>query len=444
MVVGPRPDRVAVAAPAGVAVVVIAALVLRVGHYALDSDSVAQQSILMTWLRQGHGVTYLPVDTWLLKLPVYGLVEPLPLTASARVLLETILLDGLAYALLALALLRIHSQLGLQAHGWDVVLPLAWLVTLSGGVGYYFSVMPNFRNIEIGLAYLLLSGAVDWVAAARTVGGISHRGPRLVAATAAMGVLWLDDPYFGLVMAAPVAVLAVSFAVLGGREARYRRACLELAGCVAASMMVTKVLTSALAAVGVVVVPVGVQLADSLTTVDRNLRLVLPAVGAQIGWGQPGLPGSLSALVAVAVLAAAVTAGLWLGIRASRSRQPALMVFALAWVLVGAALVANGFVVDVSAGRYLMPGLVSLALVLATAGASVRQQSPRLATAVTGLFIVGLPPTSSSWWSGCQTSPATRGSRLGSVRCCRSRVSRRGMPTTGRRASTTTPTTTAS
>jgi hypothetical protein len=225
-----RTTRVAVTAVLGVSAAVVVGLGLRFGHYALDSDSVAQQSILGTWLHLGHGVTYLPVDTWLLKFPVYAVVEPLPLAPSVKVLLETMLLDVVGYALLAVALLRIYPFFGIATRARDVVMPLAWVVTLSGGVGYYLSVMPNFRNIEIGLSYLLLSVAVTTVAKAPQVeDSWRRRLPRLVAVTVAMGLLWLDDPYFGLVMAIPAATLSLLAA--WWRQDPLRRAVfLQLAG----------------------------------------------------------------------------------------------------------------------------------------------------------------------------------------------------------------------
>src|SRR4051794_19895799 len=65
------------------------AIVLRRDAWGLSSDSVAQQSIVQTWFHVGHARTYLPPDTWLLKLPVYVVVEALPLAAAHRVLLES-------------------------------------------------------------------------------------------------------------------------------------------------------------------------------------------------------------------------------------------------------------------------------------------------------------------------------------------------------------------
>jgi hypothetical protein len=48
---------------------------MRFGRYPLDSDSVAQQSLIWTWWVQGHDVAYLPQNTWFLKWPLYALVE---------------------------------------------------------------------------------------------------------------------------------------------------------------------------------------------------------------------------------------------------------------------------------------------------------------------------------------------------------------------------------
>lgn len=79
----------------------LSGLLLRFGRYSLDSDSVAQQSLLLTWWRAGHETTFVPRDTWLLKLPVYALVELAPWSSPVRVLVESLVLNGIGYVLVA-------------------------------------------------------------------------------------------------------------------------------------------------------------------------------------------------------------------------------------------------------------------------------------------------------------------------------------------------------
>ncbi|HEX2808139.1 MAG TPA: hypothetical protein VHN80_18410 [Kineosporiaceae bacterium] len=78
--------------PAGAALLgpLLAVVVVRLGRLAVRSDPVAQQSIVQTGLRVGHDRTYLPPDTWLLKLPVYPLFESLPISPSLRLIAESI------------------------------------------------------------------------------------------------------------------------------------------------------------------------------------------------------------------------------------------------------------------------------------------------------------------------------------------------------------------
>ena len=47
---------------------------------------------MRTWFAVGHARTYLPPDTWLLKLPLYGVVEGLPLAPPSRVWVEAVVL----------------------------------------------------------------------------------------------------------------------------------------------------------------------------------------------------------------------------------------------------------------------------------------------------------------------------------------------------------------
>jgi hypothetical protein len=86
--------RAAVSRPAFAAALVVlvlpvmVAIVLRRDRWLITSDSVAQQSIVRTWFALGHDQTYLPPDTWLLKVPLYVLVEALPIAPSARLVVE--------------------------------------------------------------------------------------------------------------------------------------------------------------------------------------------------------------------------------------------------------------------------------------------------------------------------------------------------------------------
>jgi hypothetical protein len=91
------------------------AMMARRGRYLTDSDSVAQQSVIQTWQHLGHDDAYLPQDTWLLKFPVYAVVEALPLSSSTRVLIETTILNGLGYLLVAVAWLDHRGSVQVSA-----------------------------------------------------------------------------------------------------------------------------------------------------------------------------------------------------------------------------------------------------------------------------------------------------------------------------------------
>ena len=67
-----------------------------------------------------------------MKFLVYAVVEALPLSSSTRVLIETTILNGLGYLLVAVACWIIAGQCKFQRRWSDVVLPLTWLTSLSG------------------------------------------------------------------------------------------------------------------------------------------------------------------------------------------------------------------------------------------------------------------------------------------------------------------------
>src|SRR3954453_6250950 len=247
-----------VAAVLALVVPVGTAIVLRRSDWVLTSDSVAQQSIVRTWFAVGHDRTYVPPDTWILKLPVYLAVEALPLASAHRVLLESVLLAALTAVASAWAVWSLAGQAGLAdaRRRRDVVLVLAWVLTLSGGLGSYLVALPNSRNVELGLGLVL----VAWTG--RTMDGAAHGwrpslrglvGGAVVAVL--LGVLWLDDPYVQNLVGWPLALWTLAWVVRppprGGRAPRLVGVPAVLLG----SFAVVPVLRGLLATGGLVVVP---------------------------------------------------------------------------------------------------------------------------------------------------------------------------------------------
>jgi len=371
----------------------LAVLVVRFGRLAVSSDSVAQQSIVQTWLRVGHGRTYLPPDTWLLKLPVYALFESLTLSPETRLLAESITLNIVTFVLLALGTWSLAGIVHADRQWTDVVLPLAWVGTLGGGNGQYLAVMPNSRNIELGISLCVLALAGRYLNASHArrasgAGGANRRGwpvggwPVGVAAAMLLGGLWVDDPYFAYLVGAPLAAGCLSWFAARARDPRL----LHLAGVLTGSLLALPLLRLLLVVAGVRIVPDGTGVTLSPRDVVRHLPVLWPALSAQLGLAEPGAGATAAHLAALVVLAAAVPAAGYLAWRGWRVRALPVTFIAAHWLVVVIGVLLNRTIYDYHAGRYLVLAVFDLAVSIGVATAALRPTRPRLAALITVLL----------------------------------------------------------
>jgi len=435
---------------AGLALLVTGTIVVRSLRLVPNSDSVAQQAIVQTWLRAGHDVAYLPPDTWVLKLPVYVLFEALPVPPAVRLVLEAVTLVGGGYALLALALrslIRRSRPLGVLARRTDVALPIAWLATVAGEFGTFQAVMPNYRNVELGLCFVLLAGCAAFLAGPRP-GGARPSGTRPGAGTvvgAVVGVgtasaLWVDDPYFAYLVGVPLLGGCLLWtAVTGwatGRDGHgaWRRPLL-LAALVGASLALVPGVRTVLRLAGVRVVQDATAPTFDPHVLVAHLSVLWPGLSMHLGvprsfgpqvW-RASAPLAVAGVATLAVLAAGAVASAFVAVRAWRARTPVLALVAVLWVVVVAGVVANVTVSDQAAGRYLVLGVVDLLVVLGLATAALRRRRPRLARALTSLLAAAvLANVTALAATRAWAPPADRGRQDGTVAALRSTGAAKG------------------
>jgi hypothetical protein len=368
------------------------ALAWRAGRQYVSSDSVAQQSILQTWWLTGHGTTYLPPDTWLLKLPAYLLVEPLPLGPDLRLLLESLLLGGAGLALTALAARRLGAAAGPARRWWDAALPVAWLGLLGGGLGQYLAIMPNSRNVELGLVFVVLVVAARYLQDA-------HREPEAqtgvrrwqriglgVLAAVGFAVLWVDDPYVSYLFGGALAAACTVWFVLRRRDPRL----LVIAAVTAGSLALAPALRALLVRAGIVAVGDTTGVTASPSMLVRHLGVLGPALATQVGLQDRGPTAWPAHVLTVLVLVAGVAMSGYLLVAGWRTRALALTFLGGHWVVVAFGVLANSGVYDFHAGRYLVLAVYDVAVVLGVGTALLRRHRPRLAAALTGLLVVAV------------------------------------------------------
>jgi hypothetical protein len=312
-------------------VVTVAALcVLRHPRVVYTSDSTAQQSIVRTWFDVGHGTTHVPPDTWALKVPFYLVLESLPLSPPDKLLAAVLVLNVLTFVLAGLGAVLLAPR----ARWYELAVPLTWLAALGGGIGSN-RMLANYRNIELGLCLLLLGLLAAYLR--RPGRTLPWWGWPPVAVL--LAVFWFDDPYFMVLVAIPLAALAVLWFWFRDRDRRLP----VLAGVLAASVALLPVVQWLAGLGGIAIDQAGQLEPDLLTVWHRDLGAMLDGAAIQFGverWDLPAwrLAAQVLALAGLLAMLAASTA---LAVHGWRARSLVPFFVGLHWPIVVAGVLAQ-------------------------------------------------------------------------------------------------------
>ncbi len=379
----------------GPVIALAALLALRHPRVIYTSDSAAQQSIVRTWLDVGHGTTSVPSDTWALKIPLYLVLEHLPLAALDKMLAAVLVLNTVTFLLLGWAAWRLAAGWGEGVRWYELAVPLAWLATLGGGIGSN-RMLANYRNIELGLSFVVLAMVAGYLARP-TPPTADDDGPRprwrwrwrpiaVGGASAVLcAVLWYDDPYVEMLVGLPLLAAALLWYRLRERDVRL----LHVAAVMAASYVITALFQHGSGLVGVTL-DTAPALAVSPSDLRLHLSLLLPGTGLQLGvdgWASRPLDVLAQILVVAAfvVLVAACTALAGLG---WRRRRFAVTFVALHWPLVVAGFLVSWASQNASAGRYLILAVCDVAVATVLLLPELRRLRPAAARALVALLAV--------------------------------------------------------
>lgn len=384
------PDRVVSQLVPLVVPVVVVAVLLALHHPRViyTSDSTAQQSIVRTWLDVGHGTTFVPRDTWALKVPLYLLLENLPLQPLDRMLAAVLVLNALTFLMFGWAARKLAATGPAQVRWYEVTIPVAWLAALGGGIGSN-RLLTNYRNIELGLCFVILAVTAGYLAASRPARlGNDPRSLVLGAGSALLlGVLWFDDPYIELLMAAPLAVAATGWFLIRERDRRF----LLVSAVMVGSFVVTALLRVVAGWFGIEFADAGRTLAVSPADLSRHLDLLLPGTDKLLGIDR--WDGKFSDLIAqglvVAVVAAMLAASAGLAWHGWRQGRFVIMFLGAHWPLVIGGFLISWHTQDPSAGRYLVLAVCDLAVAAAVLLPELRIRRPGWAVALVALITVG-------------------------------------------------------
>lgn len=179
-----------------------------------NSDDVALQVAMRSW-NPGNGTLWLPEATWILKMPLYALTEPILGSHSSTLLIEAVILNVIS-ALLVFWMMRVllttvasHATAPISpvTTGWLAALVTTWLISLSSVVTFTL-VLPTNRNIEVGL---IAVGVVLTIRCITRVVDLPIRAaiPHLALPVLWWGVLAVDDPSAMYAIVLPTALVAL-------------------------------------------------------------------------------------------------------------------------------------------------------------------------------------------------------------------------------------------
>jgi|GEM_PF-5853681 len=205
-------------------------LVAAVSSHSFSSDAVAQQNIVATLSLRSRPVIDLPQNTYIIKFPIYVLINTLPLSPGAN-LLAAILIFGVAgFGLFYWAAQLIASGPRETA---TVTVATLWLAGLGGAFAIALS-NPDSRNLEIGLAFAMVAIMLRWYNGAWQ---LDTKKQKLLTGlfVLAAGLLFYDDGYFMFLFALPLILFFGLKWLLYGRDTKAAWIMAAMAAAIAAA-----------------------------------------------------------------------------------------------------------------------------------------------------------------------------------------------------------------
>jgi hypothetical protein len=205
---------------------------------AYTSDDTAPLNIVAQWMSGQHHVAYFGSDTYIIKFPLYWLVQALLPHSRTAILLIILVLNLLGFWLFVVAARCFLRKFGAWSPRMFLV-SMAWLVAL-GSPFLVILMNPHARNLEIGIAFYLAM-LLDRLLSREG----KLEGPRLwwqVAGGVALTVALLyDDPYFLITVGVPAGLVLVWKLWQSPRDRRVWLGLGALAGSYIGFKVVTKV-----------------------------------------------------------------------------------------------------------------------------------------------------------------------------------------------------------
>jgi hypothetical protein len=186
---------------------------LPFSSFYLTSDQISQQTILHNW-QNGLGERAITGDdNWIIKWPIYYLLNSLPLNPITQQFVTAFIILGLtAFGILMVSVLFVNRLFKNTNHRIYATLAVTLLLISIPAVAFEYMAWPNSRNIELPLYFMLLycifvsEFSYKW-----TKVNVLKIGAVVLSAT----ILFFDDPLFMYLLVPPLLGLMIFRYVVG-------------------------------------------------------------------------------------------------------------------------------------------------------------------------------------------------------------------------------------
>ncbi len=236
--------------PAISILILVVCLALSFHIRAFNSDDVAWQNALISWRPfQGHTLYWSP-DTWVLKIPIYLIVEHIFGLTRRAVFVEAAIFSVANFILFYYSAVYFLKKITGKVEPISVI-PLVWLASF----GFTFTRLflnTNLRSIEIGLSFLLFMLVVKLYNRDFDNLRFAWKIFITVITCLSIGLLIYNDPYFLYFTVIPITIYS---AVIFFTNPYYRKLVIFFMAAILTSLISWKIFSKVGSIAGIKILP---------------------------------------------------------------------------------------------------------------------------------------------------------------------------------------------
>ena len=210
---------------------------------AYNSDDAAQSNILYDWQHGDIDKAVTGTDSWFLKFPLYAITNNIPISPINRMLLNALSVTMIA-SLLLFAAYAFFARMVI--HDNSAILSvclycISFAMSALPGIAFGILKSPNSRNIELGIAIMLLVAIYANEYSNKYFD--SNYKLKAFSVTALATILFAEDPLFVYMFGLPILATCIVYLFLGTKISKIALPLSISAGGILFSVLLSKLVT---------------------------------------------------------------------------------------------------------------------------------------------------------------------------------------------------------